>query len=76
MLNGSFRERKDAWDSLYGCLGSFDKSVYIIGLGAQGTVLLYCLLRMMAPWKMRGVTVIDANAARRQAFDDVIGLFG
>jgi hypothetical protein len=34
VLNGSFPERKRAWDSLVGCMESFAKSVYIIGLGA------------------------------------------
>lgn len=77
VLNGTFVERKRAWDALAGCLGSFDRSVYIIGLGAQGTVLLYCLGKWLMPWKrVKSIRVIDARSERRVAFDYVLGLMG
>lgn len=75
VLNGTFEDRKLAWDKMIGILQQFDGQVFLIGLGAQGTVLLHCLLKMMHPWKsLKSIRVFDARQERRGAMDEIIAL--
>lgn len=46
-LTGTFADRKRSWDESRGTI-EFDRVVYLIGLGGQGTMLLYSLLWVMS----------------------------
>lgn len=68
-LTGTFVERKAAWKAMKGALSLNGKRVWLIGCGAQGTVLLYVLREVLAD--VGRFTVIDKREARREAFMDV-----
>jgi hypothetical protein len=56
VLNGSFEERKAAWERMQQSL-PLEASLYLLGVGAQGTVLLYVLSKLLSG--TRSIVAID-----------------
>jgi hypothetical protein len=70
-LNGTFADRKRAWMESRGSL-SFEGCVYLIGLGAQGTMILYSLLWVMS--ERAKFVIVEPRNVREKIMDIMCAL--